>query len=469
MPPLYSEDELREILKSKGIVYGIIEEQLEKIAKATVVKNEVVAKGLTVVNDENDKIDVKFENIKRNINENSNEKIDYRNLYSIANVKKGEVVAELIVGNEGHNGINIYGAEIKKKTKKPATIAAGDGCTVEDKKVVATIDGRPNFKGGVFHVNKIFETASDVDLASGNITFVGDVKISGNVREGMKVEAGDSVEIGQNVEAAKIISHGDVHVKGSALKSEIIAGVNDLNLQSSINMLEEFKGDIETLLKSYEELKNLKLISNARSVGEVIKILLETKLKDTQRKAVEILKNTAIEGEKVDRIKKILKEKIIGSGPLGIKYLSEMYELIECIDKELHPLKIKVSNPVDVYFNYCQDSKIKASGTIYITGKGQYVSELHAEGNIEFLSKDAIARGGMMYAGKEIKAKVVGSTAGVTTVLKVEKHGVITADVAYQNTVFVFGERKYTFEIASKEIKAYLDQEGEIVVDKFVL
>ncbi|MBS5986361.1 hypothetical protein [Clostridium sp.] len=40
--------------------------------------------------------------------------------------------------------------------------------------------------------------------------------------------------------------------------------------------------------------------------------------------------------------------------------------------------------------------------------------------------------------------------------------------VAYQNTVFCFEERQYILEAHSKNIKAYLDKDGEIVVEKFV-
>jgi uncharacterized protein (DUF342 family) len=469
MPPLYTKEEIKEALRSKGIVYGIIDENLDKITKVAVAKDEVVAKGLPVVNDEEDRIDMKFENTKRNVEGDSKEKIDYRNLYSMANIGTNQVIAELIEGQEGHNGMNVLGVEIKKKSKKPLSIVAGDGCKLDENKIISTMDGRPTVKGGVFYINKMFEIAKDVDMASGNIAFVGDVKIAGSIKDGMKVEAGNSVEVGKGVEAAKIIAQGEVHVNGSVLGSEIIAGVKDLNIQNSMNMLEEFKKDIEILTASLEELKSRHLISAGKPDGQVIKLLLETKLKDTPKKASEILKDTVLEGNSIDKIKKILREKIIGSGPLGIKYSKELYELIECIDKELKPLKMKISHPVDIYLNYSQDTKVKASGTIYITGKGQYVSELSAEGNIEFLADGAIARGGILSAGKEIKAKVVGSTAGVTTTLKVGKSGVITADVAYQNTVFAFGERKYTLEIASKEIKAYLDEKGEIVVDKFVL
>ena len=37
-----------------------------------------------------------------------------------------------------------------------------------------------------------------------------------------------------------------------------------------------------------------------------------------------------------------------------------------------------------------------------------------------------------------------------------------------QNTVFCFEERQYILEAHSKNIKAYLDKDGEIVVEKFV-
>ena len=77
--------------------------------------------------------------------------------------------------------------------------------------------------------------------------------------------------------------------------------------------------------------------------------------------------------------------------------------------------------PVDVYLNYCQDTTVKATGDIFITGKGQYTSNLSANGNIDFQSSGAIARGGSLSAGKDIKAKTVGSIAGVTTLLKVPK------------------------------------------------
>ena len=115
-----------------------------------------------------------------------------------------------------------------------------------------------------------------------------------------------------------------------------------------------------------------------------------------------------------------------------------------------------------------QDSKIQATGTVYIDGKGEYVTDIEAKKDVIFTREGSVARGGSIKA-KNINAKVVGSAAGVTTELRVPKTGNITADVAYQNTTFCFGEMKYVLDKASKGIKAYVDNKGEIVVDKLLL
>jgi hypothetical protein len=68
-----------------------------------------------------------------------------------------------------------------------------------------------------------------------------------------------------------------------------------------------------------------------------------------------------------------------------------------------------------------------------------------------------------------MKLKTVGSSAGVNTILKVPKKGRITAEIAYNNTIFCFGEKQVMLEVSSKNVEAYLDKTGEITIDKFVL
>ena len=106
---------------------------------------------------------------------------------------------------------------------------------------------------------------------------------------------------------------------------------------------------------------------------------------------------------------------------------------------------------------------------MFIQGKGQYTSEITALNNIEFTQELSVCRGGVLSAGKEIRLKTVGSEAGVNTILKVPKEGIITADIAYSNTVFCFGEKQFILDVASRNVKAYVDSMGDIEIEKLLL
>ena len=152
----------------------------------------------------------------------------------------------------------------------------------------------------------------------------------------------------------------------------------------------------------------------------------------------------------------------------NIRHANELEKFVQLMKTEIKPLENNLFIPVDVYLNYVQDSNIQSTGNIYITGKGQYVSELTALKDIIFTTPGAVSRGGILDARENITCKTIGSVAGVGTTLKVLKTGQITADIVYQNTVFCFGDRQYTFEDASKQVKAYY-KDGDIVVEKFLL
>lgn len=469
LPPLYTKSDILQALKEKKVIYGILNKEIEKAITERKVVDLVVAKGVNAENDEGDTIKFLFEESKRNVEADSTKQVDYKNLYVTAMVEDGDVIGELITGKKGHNGMNVLGKEVKRKKKKVVNLIAKEGCRIEGDKVIASIKGRPKFKKGIFSVNKVLETNYDIDIKSGNIDFVGDVIVHGSVKDGMKIECGNSVHIQKNVESAKIMAQGEISVDGSIINSELIGGVDTIGIKEHIIFLKKFKEEIRLIIKSVKEVRARHVISEDKPDGEIIKLLLETKFKEVELEAKEILKDNNFENKTMDKIKQFLREKIIGSGSLGIKYYDQLFELIKCIDNEIEPEMNKISCPVDVYFNYCQDTKIKTTGNIFITGKGQYVSDLSTEGDIEFLENGAVARGGTLRAGKTIKAKVVGSVAGVTTTLKVPKDGLINVDVAYQNSVFIVGDRQYLLEKPSKDVKAYMDSKGEIRVDKLLL
>ncbi|WP_315077668.1 FapA family protein [uncultured Clostridium sp.] len=467
-PPKYTYDELLTILKENNIVYGLLNDKIREISENDCVSNELIAQGDKVVEDIPDAVKVFFESDKKKVLKDENAKIDYRNMYSISNISAGEMLAEKVDGIQGKDGKNIFGNEIKRKTTKKINIKIGSGCKLEENKVISTIEGRPSCKSGIYSVNKIYEL-KDVDIKTGNVDFIGDVEISGSIKSGTQVKAGNSVTVRKNVEEATIIASGQVNISANVLNSKISAGANDIDKKKHLEILKQYDSIIESLINYTQQIKDKNVLNNNQSDGEIIKILIESKFKNIPRLSMLIVSfeknNSSTDNDMIAFIRK----KIMGLGPIKIKKYSELYELKNMLINAIEILEEEIVIPVDVYMDYAQDSTIEASGSVFITGKGQYVSKITALNNIEFTQAGSVCRGGILHAKDEIKLKTVGSIAGVLTRLEVSKKGCITADIAYQNTVFCFGEKQFTLDIASKNVKAYLGKDGMIVVDKFLL
>lgn len=468
MPPKYTEKELKQILYDKGIRNGILEDELKLICEEDNVTEHLIAKGVPAVDDIPDQIKLYFSDTKELIDYDTNDtKVDYRNRYMISNVKAGEVVAELIPGKMGSNGTNVLGLEIKKKPCKTLNLKAGNNCIFKDNKVIANVEGKPAIKGNTISINQIYR-CEEVDLKNGNIDFVGNVEISKNIDEGMEVIAGQEVTVGKNVESALLKAGGQITVLGNAISSNIKAGSENVEVKMQKDNLMEYKEYIKQILDSAEQLKDHNMFEQSR-YGAIIKLLIENKFKNVIKLSKEILKYNAENDAKSSDVSEFIISKMTGLGPLKINDGQELLTFIDKLQMDIEELEAVAPNSSDVYVSYAQGSTIEASGNVFITGKGQYTSNITALNNIEFTDEKSVCRGGVLNAGNEIILKTVGSVAGVNTILKVPKDGRITANIAYSNTMFCFGEKQMLLEVSSKEVNAYIDKTGEIVIDKFVL
>ncbi len=214
---------------------------------------------------------------------------------------------------------------------------------------------------------------------------------------------------------------------------------------------------------------NSNSILGGRKVGELIKLLIENKYKDLISLCEDIIGYCSIQGVYDSPLTSFINNKIKGFGPLNIMCEDELLDFIDILSEECDELESFEANDADIDTEYVQASKLEALGSVFIHGKGQYNSEITALKNIEFLQEKSVCRGGIISAGKEIKLKTVGSEAGVNTILKVPKDGVITADIVYSNTVFCIGEKQIMLDVSSKNVKAYMDKMGDIEIDKLLL
>lgn len=468
-PPIITESEVVTELKDKGISYGIDSDALKYIVSNTDIENKLIAQGVQAKPPIEDQIKMFFKsNNKLEIDENT-EKVDYRDFNSITSVKANEVLAEIIKGENGVDGKNVFSQRIPGKAKKKSNFSAGQGCKIKDNLIISTIAGRPCFSKNTISVEPIYVLNDDVTISTGNIKFPSNVQINGKITEGMKVTAGGSLAVKDGVFNAFVDAKDTSKIMGNIVNSIVEVGGANLIKEKRVKTLKEIKDDLESLLKNSIYLKDSNLIKKNITDGMIIKSLIETKFKNIPKTCIKIISNAMQDNCYNSIVVKLVKAKLIGAAPSTIKDINEIEDIIYEVDKELEELEKDVITTSDLTIEYAQESKISVTGDINIIGKGLFTSKLNSSGNINFYLNSSVCRGGHLKAENLINASIVGSDSGVFTKLEVDKKGEINVDVAYHNTIFIIGNKKHILEKPSKNVHVYIDKDGSLIVDKLLL
>lgn len=471
-PPKYSSTEIINELKNKGITFGIINENIEKCNEIYNVEDLLVASGQPVENGEDDMVEVYFKcTSKKEFQVDESGNVDFKSIGKIDGVKKGDILCKKINGKEGKTGKNVYNQVIQPKRRKIKDIIAKEGCEFSDSNtIISTIDGRPQVKGTVYSVHKVHEIINDVDIKTGNINFVGDVIIHGDIKEGMSVEAGNTIVVHSSVLRANLKAGSDIEVKGNIISSTLVSGIGYVEL---IKYIENLKGLAEVLKEIYEtifDIKQNKVLKTNIADSDLVRAIIESKYKGFRVRLTNTVKSMQDFKDVNNKVFKILYDKFSDAYFSNIKNYEDIKYAEELIREKLDSLETEEDNMSNVNASYIQDSNIECSGDIYITGKGIYKSNISSMGGIYFVGEGGSnARGGILKATKEIKAKVIGAPTGVNTVLAVSKEGHIYCDIAYFNTKFIIGDREFTIFDSYKSVHAYLDESNELIIDKFKL
>ena len=466
-PPNITKEDLIFELKKMKISYGVDEEAINQIITMQEAENLLIARGKLPTPPIEDKINIFFNNNNRDYEET--EKIDYRSFNTITSVKANDLLAEIIKGEKGIDGVNIFNEVIPGKPKKKSNFSAGNGTTLNDNLIIATIDGKPNFSKNKVWVEPQYILNKDVTISTGNINFPANVEINGKVTEGMKVISGGSLLIRGGVFSGEIEAKNSSNILGNIVNSNIKIGGTNLIKNDRINTLKELKEILISLVSNLQYLKSNNLIRDNLSIGLLIKSIIEKKFKGLSKILIKIIANAAKDEAKESDVVKLVKSKLLGSAPSSIKDISELEKILNSIEEELIELERDVIIEANLNMEYAQESKINVVGNINISGRGLFTSELYATKSIVFTTDRVICRGGYLKADELIRASIVGSDSGVITILEVGKHGEIYVDVAYRNTTFVIGNKKYILDKSSKNIHVYIEKDGNLVVDKLLL
>ncbi|NRY63424.1 DUF342 domain-containing protein [Clostridium beijerinckii] len=456
-PEYFTVQELYKKLKEKGIVFGIKEESLELILKGC--SNEVlVAEGLEPVKDTPSEVKLFFTPTQMVFPEpDSNEKVDFKNLFRISNVNAGDKIAEIIPEIPGKNGMNIFGKVIEREYIRSLPIDASKGCKIENNDIIALIDGKAHIANRSVSVNPIY-TVESVNMETCNIKFYGDVEVYDSVQDNMFVSAGGSLDVSQNVNMANVVTGGEITILGNTINSKILSGQVDIRKKEYSDVLTEFKNILVSMI---EYINGLNLQSFERK--DFVKTLTEKNFGSFQKVALNIISLNIKNKTKRSKLVDFIKGKILGLNILEIKSIYDLKTLLNILDNEIDYYDKNIIVPLDIRIGYCQECEIKSTGNIIIGGKGEYTSKLTAMKDIIFTRSDSVARGGILSAGQNISLGVVGSRAYIPTTLMVPQYGRITAAKAYANTVFCFGRTKVTLDEDLKNINVYFNSEKRAI------
>lgn len=447
--------ELQKILKENGIVYGIIEENLEMILEGC-SEEFLVAEGRKPVNDIPSEVKLFFTPTQMSFPDvDSNENVDYKNLFRISNVNAGDKIAEIIPEIIGEDGRNIFGQVIKRDYIRKLPINAVSGCEIMDNDIIALIDGKAHIANRNVSVNPIY-TVESVNMSTCNIKFYGDIEVYDSVDDNMSVNAGGSLDVTQNVNTSNVVTGGEITILGNAINSKILSGQIDIRKKEYADILTEFKNVISQMI---QVIKQLKLNNGKFQNNDFIRTLTESNFRDFQRLALNIVSLNIKNKTKRNKLVDFIKDNVLGYNILNLTSLNDILTLVNILDNEIEYYDKNIIVPLDIRIKYCQDCDIKATGNIIIGGQGAYVSRLSAMKDIIFTRSDSVARGGILSAGGNISAGIVGNNAYVKTTLMVPEYGKISAAAVFRNTVLCFGKTKMILEEDYKNINAHFNSE----------
>lgn len=206
-------EEIKTVVNKQGVEYGLKEDVLKMlIKKKKPVKKVKIAEGKAPVPGKDAKLIYNFETKKESVGTiRENGSIDFFNLGLINNVQAGDVVVSKKDAQAGQDGIAVTSETIVAPKVKDIKLPTGKNVEAKnEKQLIASKAGQVVLSGKKVNVLPVYELNQDVDLATGNIDFVGNVLINASVLEGFAVKAEGNVEIKGYVYGANIESSGSV-------------------------------------------------------------------------------------------------------------------------------------------------------------------------------------------------------------------------------------------------------------------
>ncbi len=281
-------DEIRNILKSNGVVVGIKEDTLNRIIDYPIYNEPIlIAEGIKPKNGKDAEIHYNF-NTKEEVHfvEEEDGKVDFKNLNLIQNVVAGQILAVKEKATIGEPGRTVTNKIIPQKVGKDCQLLAGKNChiTEDGMQIIADKNGQVLLSAGKVTVEEVLVVPGDVNLKTGNQIFLGTIIIKGNVEDGFSVKADGNIEIHGGVGKCELDAEGDIII------SQGVQGKNEGFIRTGKSLYAKFLQDVkvdaadsvyvqDSIMHSYIDAvreitivgKRAKIVGGRLRAGELIK------------------------------------------------------------------------------------------------------------------------------------------------------------------------------------------------------
>lgn len=491
IPAEVKPEEIQELLSEKGIVFGVDQGAVVRAAREKSGEPVLVARGEPPKPGRDGQLEFLLP-IERVFDLPADSlRVDFRETVRIPMVKKGQVTAVKKKAVPGQPGRNVFGKDILPPKPDDPKLRPGKGVIIQDEgdvlKVVAVLDGYPMYNpgSGVYEVDEVYRVSGDVNLASGNIKFVGSVEVSGNVTDGMKVHAEGNVRIRGTVTGAEIRAWRNVEIGGNVFQSTVVAGRDTSDIKkwddavrtvesrliavaelvpgvdlSVIRGAEEKEGEQEG--EATPEQEAARAAAQQQAAADVSRLGLLDRLRAlilalNVLQKIDLSKAPDAVKEAVARTREILGDNRVDLG-IRLRRLASSVAMIKSwVEGELS------GGQADVMLPYCQNCTVESARDIVITGQGAIYSTLVAGRAIKASGSPGVIRGGEARATDLIQVKVAGGQGATPTVLRVSEKGKILADEVYPNTILVVGRFRARTENLQRGVRARIVDDRLIV------
>jgi len=464
-------DTLMSALRQEGVRVGVDLKILPEIVAATEDREFIIARGQPPLAGRDAEAVILFEQNDRTEREvRPDSTVDHRSRFDYHSVREGQVLVRKVPRVMGQDGASVRGETIFAKEPADMDLIAGDGVRLHEEslRLIAVSSGRPMVKkrqrGLRVDIRPDMTVAGDVDLRSGNVSFVGDVTVQGDVTAGFALWAGGIIKVRGLAENSHLQACAAVEVQGNIISSQVFVGPPPGLLRTFNPMLRELDRDISTVQLAIEQLKK-RIPANKQSfAGRLVSTLIEQRLVGFDERVKALL----LALHKLDRrlhdffganvmtiLAKFLEDASSGTKTEG--HLADLQGALGTLQARLEELSsqnahIKVRNVIN--------STLISTGDISVVNGGCYNSWLQAGGKV---TVQGVVRGGEIRAGADVVVKELGSESGATTQIHVPSSAKVFLGIAWEHSGVIVGSRMHRFERKQSGVVIFLEGNALVV------